>query len=220
MTVFPLFENIDQKTFLIIGGGDVARRKVDRLLQFTNRIIVIAEETAIPQEGGIRILRRPFSLEDLSLGDFVIAATDERNVNRSIADYCREHRIPVNVVDDPSLCSFLFPSIVKRGDLTVGISTGGSSPAYAQHLRKEIEKILPDHIGGILETMGKLRAIVPKRIPDQQNRSRCYREILSLLLETDGAASQEEMDTIIRRHSSHRLSGNAADNATGNGDAS
>lgn len=200
MTVFPLFENIDHKTFLIIGGGNVARRKVEKLMAFTNRIVVIAGETEIT---GVKVIRRDFAMSDLAMGDFVIAATDEREKNRQIADYCREHRIPVNVVDDPELCSFIFPSVVKRGDLTIGISTGGTSPAYAQLLRKTLERNLPSQIGGILERMGRLRAVVPEQIPEQERRAGCYREILSELLVSNNATSDKEIEDIIYRWHYH-----------------
>lgn len=200
MTVFPLFENIDRKTFLIVGGGAVAKRKVERLLAFTSRIIVIAEETDIT---GVKVLRRKLALADLELGDFVIAATNDRETNRAIAGYCSEHRIPVNVVDDPELCSFIFPSVVKRGDLTIGISTGGTSPAYAQLLRKTLEHELPSHIGGILERMGALRSVVPAQVPEQDRRARCYREILSQLLLDNNATTDKEIDDIIYRWHYH-----------------
>ena len=196
MTVFPLFENIDRKNFLVAGGGSVAARKVERLLAFTTRITVIAPETDI---AGVRVLRRAVEDEDLMRADFVIAATDDRALNRHIAAVCREGRIPVNVADDPELCTFIFPAIVKRGDLTVGISTAGASPAYAWQLRREIESILPDHIGGILERMSRLRRTVPERIPDQKKRAVCYREALALLVRTDNGADDEALEAIIRR---------------------
>lgn len=196
MTVFPLFENIDHKTFLIIGGGRTAERKVRRLLEFTNRIVVIAEETEIKS---VRVIRKKAELSDLEIGDYVIAATDNREFNASIALYCREHRIPVNVVDDPELCSFIFPAVVKRGDLTVGISTGGTSPAYSSLLRQTLEENLPLHIGGILERMGKLRKTVPTLIPDQKRRASCYREILSQLLLTDNDTTDEEIHAITEK---------------------
>lgn len=200
MTVFPLFENIDRKTFLIVGGGAVAKRKVERLSAFTNRIIVIAEETDIT---GVRVLRRKLALPDLDMGDFVVAATNDQETNRAIADYCNEHRIPVNVVDDPKLCSFIFPSVVKRGDLTIGISTGGTSPAYAQLLRKTLEHELPSQIGGILERMGALRSVVPAKVPEQDRRARCYREILSQLLLDNNATTDKEINDIIYRWHYH-----------------
>ncbi|MDO4615143.1 MAG: bifunctional precorrin-2 dehydrogenase/sirohydrochlorin ferrochelatase [Lachnospiraceae bacterium] len=194
MTVFPLFENIDNKVFLIVGGGMTAKRKVQKLLTFTSRIIVIAEETDI---SNVRVLRKKVDLEDLLLGDFVIAATDDRARNREIAEFCKINRIPVNVVDDPELCSFIFPSVIKRGDLSVGISTGGASPLYSSHLRKEIEDLLPDHIGGILERMSALRKAVPSRIKDQKDRAECYGKILTALLASDNAADDTEIEAII-----------------------
>ncbi|MEE8827372.1 MAG: bifunctional precorrin-2 dehydrogenase/sirohydrochlorin ferrochelatase [Eubacteriales bacterium] len=197
MTVFPLFENIDGKTFLIIGGGNTAARKVGRLLQFTNRIIVVAEETDIT---GVKVIRRPFEESDLERADFVIAATDDRALNRRIAAACRERRIPINVVDDPELCSFIFPSVVKRGDLTVGISTSGTSPAYASLLRRTLEKNLPDHIGGILERMGALRRTVTALIPDQKRRAQCYKAVLSELLVRDNNVSDEEINEIVETY--------------------
>ncbi len=200
MTVFPLFENIDGKTFYIVGGGAVAERKVKRLLSFTNRIVVIAEETDI---SSVKVIRKAFSFSDIREADFVIAATDDRELNQSIADFCRKNRIPVNVVDCPELCSFIFPSVIKRGDLTVGISTGGTSPAYSQLLRKTLEDNLPDHIGGILERMGHLRDVLPKEIPDQKQRSRCYKKILAELLYTDNQTTDDEITDWIYQYKYH-----------------
>lgn len=200
MTVYPFFENIDNKTFLIAGGGEVARGKVERLLQFTSKIIVVAQTTSIRS---VRVLRRTLTPENLDeilpMGDYVIAATDDPSLNEEIARCCQKHRIPVNVVDCPRLCSFLFPGVIKRGDLTIGISTGGTSPAYARELRMAIEKTLPPHIGGILERMGRLRAAVPKQVASQKDRKVCYEQILALLLETDNQASPEDVQRIIDR---------------------
>ncbi len=200
MTVFPLFENIDRKTFMIVGGGAVAQRKVKSLLQFTSRIVVIAKETPIT---GVKVLKKQLALTDLDEADFVIAATDDKELNRSISEYCQENRIPVNVVDDAALSTFLFPSVVKRGDLTVGISTGGTSPSYSQLLRKTLEDNLPDHIGGILERMGALRQVVPKAIPDPKRRSLCYKKILSELLYTDNRTTDDEIKDIIYQYKYH-----------------
>lgn len=196
MTIYPLFENIDGKTFLIIGGGNVAAGKVRRLLQFTNRIVVVARQTQIK---GVQVLRKDYEPADLTLGDYVVVATSNRELNKEIADECRRQRIPVNVVDDPALCSFIFPSVIKRGDLTIGISTGGTSPAYAQQLRGEIEEVLPADIAPILERMGRLRRTVPSRIADTHQRADCYRRILALLL-TDSHADEAEIDRIIQEY--------------------
>ena len=139
MSYFPFYTNISNKTFLIIGGGTVALEKVDRLRRFTDSIIVIAPLTEIkgmevktPIRGAdrVQILRREYREEDLPLGDYVVAATGIREVDRRVAEDCRRRKIPVNIVDDQAYCDFIFPGIVKRGPLTVAISTSGTSPAY------------------------------------------------------------------------------------------
>ena len=98
--------------------------------------------TAQPQKGAgeVQILCREYREEDLVLGDFVVAATGIREVDRKVAADCRRRGVPVNVVDDQEYCDFIFPSIVKRDSLTIAISTSGTSPAYAMQLRKEIEQ--------------------------------------------------------------------------------
>ena len=135
MRYFPFFSDISSKTFLIIGGGPVALEKVNRLRRFTQDIIVIAprtqiegEPTQVPRKGAgkVQILCKEYSREDLALGDYVVAATGLRDVDRKIAADCRELGIPVNVVDDREYCDFIFPSVVKRDSLTVAISTSTS----------------------------------------------------------------------------------------------
>ena len=202
MSYFPFYLNITNKTFLIIGGGPVALEKVKRLRRFTEDIIVIAPQTQIegdvvetPQRcaGKVQILCKIYSEDDLSLGDYVVAATGIREVDRQVATDCRRHGIPVNTVDDQEYCDFIFPSIVKRDSLTVAISTFGTSPAYAMQLRKEIEVILPDQIGPILTRMGNLRSEVFVRITDQKARANAYKKILAALIESENQMTDEEI---------------------------
>ena len=214
MRYFPFFSDISSKTFLIIGGGPVALEKVNRLRRFTQDIIVIAprtqiegEPTQVPRKGAgkVQILCKEYSREDLALGDYVVAATGLQDVDRKIAADCRDLGIPVNVVDDREYCDFIFPSIVKRGSLTVAISTSGTSPAYARgtspayarQLREEIERILPQQIGSILERMGDLRADLSERIPDQKERAAAYRKILAALIESGNDLTDEAIERII-----------------------
>lgn len=204
MTYFPFFTNIDNKTFLVVGGSSVAHRKVQRLLTFTSRILVIAEETDITE---VRVLRRPFSLPDLALGDFVIDATGDVALHGPIYDYCTAHRIPVNVVDQPALCTFIFPSIISRGDLNIAISTGGASPAYARLLRQQLEAELPAHVAGMLARMRALRQEVPSSIASGKERQRCYEEVLQLLLSTDNAANDAEVAAIVAAHAGKEKAG-------------
>ena len=206
MSYFPFYFDITDKTFLIIGGGPVAREKVDRLRRFTQDIIVIAPETEIegirtetPRRcaGEVQVLCKEYGEEDLAPGDYVVAATGIREVDRKVAEDCRRRGIPVNVVDDQAYCDFIFPSIVKRDNLTVAISTFGSSPAYAMQLRKEIEMILPDQIGPILTRMGNLRGEVSERVTDQKARAAAYRIILAALIESENRLTDEEIEEMI-----------------------
>lgn len=206
MSYFPFYFDITDKTFLIIGGGPVAREKVNRLRRFTENIIVIAPETEIEGTrtenpcrcaGEVQILCKEYGEEDLALGDYVVAATGIREVDRKVAGDCRGRGIPVNVVDDQAYCDFIFPSIVKRDSLTVAISTFGTSPAYAMQLRKEIEMILPDQIGPILTRMGNLRGEVSERVTDQRARAAAYRIILAALIESENRLTDEEIEEMI-----------------------
>ncbi|MBP3474943.1 MAG: bifunctional precorrin-2 dehydrogenase/sirohydrochlorin ferrochelatase [Lachnospiraceae bacterium] len=195
MTLFPFYEDIEGKTFLVIGGGKVAKEKIGRLRLFTDKIIVVAKETDI-RDADVR--QKAFEDSDLALGDICIVATPDRQLNSHIAALCQKQGIPVNVVDDRNLCSFIFPSIVKRGDLTVSITTAGKSPAYAQKLRREIEAALPEHIEDILDRMEKLRGIVPEYIIEQRTRGNLYKQLLERMLETENRVTDEELLEMIK----------------------
>lgn len=202
MILFPFYEDIEDKTFLVIGGGKVAKEKIGRLRLFTDKIIVVAKETDIKNAN---VKQKAFEDSDLALGDICIVATPDRQLNSHIAELCKKQGIPVNVVDDRSLCSFIFPSMIKRGDLTIGITTSGKSPAYAQRLRQEIETALPDHIEDILDRMEKLRGIVPEYIAEQQRRGDLYKKLLDKLLETENRVTEEELIEMIKEAQNETL---------------
>ncbi|MCM1365178.1 MAG: bifunctional precorrin-2 dehydrogenase/sirohydrochlorin ferrochelatase [Faecalibacterium sp.] len=193
MTLFPFFENIENKTFLVIGGGKVAAGKIKRLSAFTKNIIVIAEKTDIT---GFKVINKCFEDDDIFLGDYVIGATDSRELNGKIANLCKQNKIPVNIVDDPENCTFIFPSLIKKGDLTIGITSAGKSPAFSRHVRREIEQILPDDTERILDTMHEIRERLKSEIPCQKTRSIVNKKVLAVLLER-GDISQGEIERII-----------------------
>lgn len=188
MSFFPFFQNIEGKTFLIVGKGSIAMRKKTLLLQFTDQVRVF--------EDGER-KTGPFSQADLKGVDFCIASTDDSAQNSRIAAICHQAGIPVNVPDDPSLCTFYLPSIVKKGDLVIAVSTGGKSPALAAQLRRQIEQQLkedyPDNLEQILEQMGILRRRLPSVVPDGKDRRQIYSTILRELLEGSLPAVEEEI---------------------------
>ena len=193
MTYFPFYCDIEKKKWLLVGGGRVAAGKFSRLIAFTEKITVIAPEISdeIKKDAAsdARLLERDFMAADLDDADIVVAATDDKALNAQIASLCRERKIPVNAVDDPENCDFIFPAIIKKGRLTVSVSTNGASPIYAAMLKKQINDSLPEYIDIILEKMAALRKIVPERFPSlsQHERGMIYKKALSELLEDSGA---------------------------------
>ena len=193
MTYFPFYCDIEKKKWLLVGGGRVAAGKFSRLIAFTEEITVIAPEISdeIKKDAAsdARLLERDFMAADLDDADIIVAATDDKALNAQIASLCRERRIPVNAVDNPENCDFIFPAIIKKGRLTVSVSTNGASPIYAAMLKKQINDSLPEYIDIILEKMAALRKIVPERFPSlsQHERGMIYKKALSELLEDSGA---------------------------------
>lgn len=178
MPWFPMFVQLKGAEALLVGGGTVALRKAEKLLPYGPHIKVVApdiipELAALP---GLTLCRRPFAESDLQgTPALVIAATDEPALNRNIAALCREKRIPVNVVDDPEACGFLFPALVRRGRLSVGISTGGASPTAAVWLKERIESILPPHFGTALDRLEAMRPALKAQIPEERDRAARFR---------------------------------------------
>ncbi len=193
MTYFPFYCDIEQKKWLLVGGGRVAAGKFSRLIAFTEEITVIApyisSEIRENAPSGVLFLERDFEEADLGRADIVVAATGDRQLNAWIASACRSRGIPVNAVDDPDNCDFIFPAIIKRGRLTVSVSTDGASPVYAAALKKEISDLVPEDIDLILEKMAALRKTVPERFPSftQHERGMLYRKALDQLLDDSGA---------------------------------
>ncbi len=132
MAYFPFFIDLEQKEGLIVGGGRVALGKARRLLPYGPRLTVAAPQIFpdFYELEGIALLEEPFVPEILDGKCFVIAATGDVPLDRRIARLCRERDILVNVVGDREACTFLFPALVKRGDLSIGISTGGPTPVW------------------------------------------------------------------------------------------
>ena len=193
MTYFPFYCDIEQKKWLLVGGGRVAAGKFSRLIAFTEKITVIAPDISSEirenAPSGVLFLERDFEEADLGRADIVVAATGDKQLNAWIASACRSRGIPVNAVDDPDNCDFIFPAIIKRGRLTVSVSTDGASPVYAAALKKEISNLVPEDIDLILEKMAALRKTVPERFPSftQHERGMLYRKALNQLLDDSGA---------------------------------
>ena len=184
MGYFPFFVDLEGREGLVVGGGAVALRKLQKLLPYGPRLTVAAPELLAEIEAlpGLTRLRRSFAPAMLEGKGFVIAATDDREVNRGIAALCRERGIPVNAVDDKEQCTFLFPALVKRGDLTVGVSTAGASPSAAAWVGRRVSERLPEDFGELLDYLASLRPMVRKRVAEE-NRAAVFARLFSACME-------------------------------------
>ena len=199
MAYFPLFMDLNQKQGLVVGGGAVAARKIRTLLSYGPHLTVCApsvlpELEALP---GLTLRWEPFSPALLEGAFFVIAATDDPELNSHIARLCRERNIPVNVADPGTESTFLFPSVVRRGPLTVGISTGGKSPSAAHYLKEQIEGLLPDNLEAILLWMDAAREELKGSALSQPQRSACLSRLFAAALQAGGPLSREETQFLL-----------------------
>ncbi|MCU0581605.1 MAG: bifunctional precorrin-2 dehydrogenase/sirohydrochlorin ferrochelatase [Syntrophales bacterium] len=165
MKYYPVFLDISDKPCAVVGGGEVACRKVQRLLQCGARVTVIAdaltpELEALKARGEIAHINDQYAAQHIASAFIAIGATDNRHVNEQIFRDARAGHILVNIVDEPERCDFILPSIVERGDLAVAISTGGKSPALAKHLRRELEATFGKEYETYLDIMGQIREVV------------------------------------------------------------
>ena len=147
MGYFPVLLELADRRCVMVGGGMVAERRVDGLLAAGARVRVISPRTtrtlaALAAEGRIELESRGYREGDLAGADLAFVATDAGEVNAAVAREARERGLWVNAADDPTHCTFILPALVRRGDLTVAVSTGGSSPALARAIREELEAYL------------------------------------------------------------------------------
>jgi precorrin-2 dehydrogenase/sirohydrochlorin ferrochelatase len=152
---------------LVVGGGYIATEKLEKLIDFTTQITVIAlrvEDQAqnIIDKYELTLQQRAYKMGDIEGFDIVIVATDTVELHEEIYKESRGCRTLVNSVDNTDYCDFIFPSYVQKGDLTIAFSTGGSSPAFAKYIRRHFEKIIPNTVGEFLKKMKSLRTTMPK----------------------------------------------------------
>jgi precorrin-2 dehydrogenase/sirohydrochlorin ferrochelatase len=168
MSYYPIFLDIKSRRCVVCGGGTVACRKVEALLRAGARVDVVApavcpELTAMAARGLVTIIQREYRAGDLDTAFVVVAATDDREANRRIAEDARRGRCLINAVDDASCSDFIVPSTVNRGDLTIAVSTAGRSPAMARKLRTRLEAQYGDEYAALIEMAGDIRASLKKQ---------------------------------------------------------
>jgi len=167
MAYFPMFMDMNNLKVLVVGGGHIAAEKLEKLLDFTTEISVIAlrveeEAQALIDVHHLTLAQRAYHKGDIEGFDIVIVATDTVELHKEIYEESRGSRILVNSVDNTEYCDFIFPSYVKKDALTIAFSTGGASPAFAKQIRQHFEKVIPDSVGAFLQKMKDLRSTMPK----------------------------------------------------------
>lgn len=199
MGYFPFFMDIAGADGLVVGGGTVALRKVEKLLPYAPRLTLIAPDIRPELEkiSGLAILRRAVQPGDVEGRAFVIAAAGDREVNRRVSLLCREWHIPVNVVDDREESSFLFPCLIKRGSLSVGISTGGDSPSAAIYFKERFATLIPGQMEEILDYLARERLAVKESVPQLRRREAILKALFAACMERCRPLSPEEQAEIV-----------------------
>ena len=183
MDFLPIYLNIRGRPGLVVGGGEVAARKVALLLKAQATVTVVAPTlcenlSAWVAAGKLAHIARPFRIGDLSDAAIVVAATDDEAVNRLVASEAQTRNIPVNVVDRPQLCSFIMPSIIDRSPVVVAVSSGGASPVLARLLRARLETLIPNSYGRLASLVATFRDQVKRRFTHSEARRIFWERIL------------------------------------------
>lgn len=213
MKHLPLFHAIEGRPCLIVGGGDVAARRARLLLKAGASVTVLAPHhgPGIHQLGNRNRLKpwvgrfeppRVVALSsryDAGRYALIIAATSDRAVNRRVSEWAQEKGTPVNVVDDPALCSVIMPAIIDRDPVTVAISTGGSSPTLARVLRARLEALLPAHLGTLAGSASLLRHQLKRVLPSMAARTRVWGRVLGDLIARPDPVAPDQLQRRLRR---------------------
>jgi len=184
MQALPIFFNIAQRPCIVIGGGDVATRKVIMLRKAQGQVTVISPELCdelreMHAQGEIDYVPAEFHAEQLTSACLVIAATDDEVVNEAVSVAAKRLNIPVNVVDAPALCTFTMGSVIDRSPVVIAISSEGNAPVLARHIRSKIETMLPAAYGRIAAIAGEFRDQVKAKFSNLSARRRFWEDVLN-----------------------------------------
>ena len=204
MRYYPIFLDIKDKPCVVIGGGNVAERKVISLLDAGARVVVISPVLTpalkkLAREKTINYCPKSYEEGDLKGFFLAYSATDNSSVNRKVFNEAKREGILLNVVDVPKLCNFIVPSVVDRGDLLIAISTSGKSPALAKKMRKHLEREFGEEYAVFLDIMGKVREKVLTRSKESDTSKRIFEKLVnSPLLEWIRKGEKEKVDRFLK----------------------
>lgn len=198
MPAFPIYMDIKDKKCVVVGGGKVAARKIEILVQFSNNIIVVSPEIRdtiadLKDKKVLRYIEGTASEEILEGSFLIIAATSNKEENERVYQYAFKHNILINIVDNPEKCSFIFPSIVKRDDLVIGISTSGGFPSLSKRIRKMIEAVVPESLGKTLDILSRNRKHIIDEINNSHLKEEAMDKTLDLVLSEKNKQNENEL---------------------------
>src|SRR5262245_52911468 len=180
---YPVFIDLADRLVLVVGGGSVAERKVESLLDAGASVTVVSPELTprlveLGAQGQVKLRVRAFEESDLDGALLAISATDDPEVQKRVVAAAASRNVLVNTVDQPALCDFIVPAVVRRGDVIVAISTSGKSPALAAALRAKIESVLPEDVARTAKILGSIRSEIQERFTDGAQRKQVFEKIL------------------------------------------
>lgn len=186
MGYFPFFVNLTKLHGVVIGGGRIALEKVSRLIEYDCRLTVVATKICDEIKAyskDIELVEESYIEEFLDAADYIIAATDIKELNEQIYHDAKKRGKLINVVDVPDKCDFIFPSVLHKDKLVIGISTSGAGPQVAIRLKDRISEIIPDNIEEILDYLAKERIRAKEEIADPKERREYLIEVANKLLD-------------------------------------
>lgn len=209
MDFLPIFLNIKGQPCLVVGGGDIAARKASLLLEADGAVTIVSPNLSSQmaryvKEGRVEYLESTFDTPHLEGMKVIIAATDDSSVNEQVSAEAQKRSIPVNVVDNPELCSFIMPSIIDRSPVQIAVSTGGASPVLARILRARLESSIPAAYGRLASMVNGFRDKVKARFDDVNSRRNFWEGVLQgdvaeLVFAGKDDAAREELESAIDR---------------------
>ncbi len=183
---YPILISLDKLPCLVVGGGDVAERKVLSLMQFRGDITVISPRVSklindLFEKGEINLIKQRYSKDIIKPFKIVFCATNNAKINKKVHDDCKGEGILINVADNPPLCDFILPANIKRGDLTVSISSQGNAPFYTKEVKKKLNGLISPVYEDIINLAGEFRRrlLKDKRVTSTRDKTKMFRKFTS-----------------------------------------
>ena len=204
---YPVYLSLKGRRVVVVGGGEVAERKVESLLGTGAAIVVISPKVtrrleSLAREGRVELQKRSYASGDCDGAKLVLSATDDPELSRLVFKEGNEAGALVNTADQPSLCDFIMPAVVRRGDIAIAISTGCTSPGLAARLRSKISHLIGPEYARLAKLLSEARSEIRRRVPDESDRKALhYRildsDIMDRLKENDTAGAERRLREII-----------------------